>query len=100
MKIRLRFKWQDMWIGLFHAKGTMYEGGIYINLLPCLPIEVRWHHTPRSAGFVMPLAKIPDTCCDTPLRQQYFTLEKSGGSETGCFVYICLTCGRTWRQGR
>ena len=99
MKIQLRFKWQDMWVGLFHAKGTQYDGGMYLSLLPMLPIEIRWRPPPRNAGFVVPLSKIPDTCCSEPLRQQYFTLEKSDTGETGCFIYICLKCGRTWRQG-
>lgn len=102
MKIRPKFKWQDMWVGIFHAKGTRYDGALYLNLLPMFPIEIRWRPTPKSAGFVMPLIDIPEKCPedDTPLRMQYFKLEGDEHSETGCFLHICLTCGRTWRQGR
>lgn len=43
--IRLEYKLQDMWIGLFwrrHGSG----GDVWICLLPCLPIHISWDEIP------------------------------------------------------
>ncbi len=102
MRVSIKFKPQDIWVGVFNAKGTRYAGAVYIILIPCFPLEIRWGQPPRDAGFIMPLRDIPRTCpeCEIPLHQQYFTLDRTKISKKGCFLYICTECGRTWRQGR
>ncbi len=47
MRISISFKWQDMWVGIFPAKGTKYEGAIYITIVPMFPIEIRWREVPK-----------------------------------------------------
>ncbi len=101
MKVSIKFKPQDIWVGIFNARRTKYAGAVYITLIPCFPLEIRWSQPPRDAGFVMLLRDIPGSCpeCKIPLQNTYFTLDKTEVSETGCFIHICTECGRTWRQG-
>gem|GEM_PF-6998890 len=51
--IKIEWKQQDMWIGVFW-KDTFIRD-IWICLLPCLPIHIRW--IPKDA----PLKFTPDT---------------------------------------
>ena len=45
VRISISFKWQDAWVGVFNGTGTKYAGAVYVCLLPCLPIEIRWKGT-------------------------------------------------------
>lgn len=40
--VRLEFKLQDFWIGVFW-KNRSFDGDIWICLLPCVPIHVSWY---------------------------------------------------------
>lgn len=50
MRISLKFELRDLWIGVYWSVAHKHElpGGIdrridvYICLLPCLPIHIRW----------------------------------------------------------
>ena len=57
MEINITFKPQDIWVGLFNARGTKYAGAVYITLVPCFPLEIRWREAPRNAGFAIPMAE-------------------------------------------
>lgn len=59
MRIRILFKPRDLWIGVYWdrrhvgwqgaygAKRSIYEYSIYICLIPCLPIRLRWDNFKR-----------------------------------------------------
>lgn len=54
--IKLEFKWQDMWIGLFYKNETRWKGvlqdepiclrHLWICLIPMCPIHIRWKRRP------------------------------------------------------
>lgn len=51
----IQFKWYDAWIGVFvdvdKTDGYSDEISVYLCLLPCLPIRVRWVWTWRYEGW-------------------------------------------------
>lgn len=41
MKIQIKFKKNDMWIGIFWVK-SKHEFHAWICLIPCIPIHISW----------------------------------------------------------
>ena len=70
MKIKLEFKWQDLWIGVYPEKKLLlsfsemkiapdgirryldtirtWERHIWICIVPCLPIHIWWEIDPKE----------------------------------------------------
>ena len=43
MKIRLEFKLQDMWLGIYWVRKHYFEGSamhVWVCLIPCFPIHI------------------------------------------------------------
>jgi hypothetical protein len=50
MRVNLEFKPQDLWIGAYWKRARWIGGTlihIWICVLPCLPIHIRWYRRDR-----------------------------------------------------
>ena len=44
MKIKLEYKWQDMWIGLFYKREVPIPiKHLWICIIPMLPLHIVWY---------------------------------------------------------
>lgn len=43
IKIRIKFKWQDIWIGAYYEGYKEGFCSIYICIIPMLPIRIWWY---------------------------------------------------------